>query len=399
MVQVSERQKTLRERVYTVQPAARVEKLRRRYLDTPNKAAIDISRIVTRIWKETEGEPIVTRRAKAFAATVRGVPINIYPDELFAGWLFHEPRATEVVHRGYGLADELDTLSTREYTPFVISDEDKRELREEIFPYWKTQHYSPPVPPELKEAGIVAIGGVSYLAHYTVNCEKVLRKGLLGVKRDAEERLARLNLAEPEDIKKVPFLEGVIMAMEAAAGIGERFAAKAGELADREEDATRRAELLKIAEVCDRVPAHPARTFYEALQSVWFVHMMLGWEVYFHGGASPGRVDQYLCPYYEADIREGTLTKEAAQELLDCWFMRYSQMFTLQSADAARYMSNHTSGHDITVGGLRADGSDATNELSYMFIEAITRLRPPDRSRRRPMLVLSGKVRADGFLR
>ena len=371
MVQVSEKKTSLLDRVLTIKPTPRVERLRQRYLDTKNKAVINISRIVTTVMKETEGEPLVTRRAKAFAATVRGVPINIYPDELFVGWLFHEPRATELVHRSYGLADELDTLSTREYTPFVISDEDKRELREEIFPYWKTQHYSPPVPPELKEAGIVAIGGVSYLAHYTVNCEKVLRKGLLGVKRDAEERLARLNLAEPEDIKKVPFLEGVIMAMEAAAGIGERFAAKAGELADREEDATRRAELLKIAEVCDRVPAHPARTFYEALQSVWFVHMMLGWEVYFHGGASPGRVDQYLCPYYEADIREGTLTKEAAQELLDCWFMRYSQMFTLQGADAARYMSNHTSGHDITVGGFKADGSDATNELSYMFIEAM----------------------------
>lgn len=371
MVQVLERDKSLRDRVITIKPTTRVERLRHRYLATKNKAKIDILRIVTRIWKETEGEPLVTRRAKAFAATVRGVPVNIYPDELFVGWLFHEPRATEVVPWGYGSADELDTLSTREYTPFLINEEDKRELRDEIFPYWKAQHYSPPVPPELKRAGITAIGGIPYLPHYTVNYEKVLKKGLLGVKKDAEERLARLDLTALDDIKKLLFLEGVVMALEAAAEIGGQFATRARELAAIEKNSQRKTELLKIAEVCSQVPAHPARTFYEALQSIWFVHMMLGWEVYFHGGASPGRVDQYLYPYYEADIREGILTKEAAQELLDCWFMRYSQMFTLQSADAARYMSNHTSGHDITVGGFKADGNDGTNELSYMFIEAM----------------------------
>ena len=251
MVQVSEKKTSLLDRVLTIKPTPRVERLRQRYLDTKNKAVINISRIVTTVMKETEGEPLVTRRAKAFAATVRGVPINIYPDELFVGWLFHEPRATELVHRSYGLADELDTLSTREYTPFLISEEVKRELREEIFPYWRTRHYSPPVPPELKEAGIVAIGGVPALFHYTVNCEKVLKKGLTGVKKDAQERLARLNLAEPEDTRKVPFLEGVIMALEAAAEIGTRFADRAKELAESEENIERKAELLKMAEVCD----------------------------------------------------------------------------------------------------------------------------------------------------
>ncbi|MEE8400074.1 MAG: pyruvate formate lyase family protein, partial [Desulfobacterales bacterium] len=353
------------------QPTPRVERLRQHYLDTPNKAVIDLGRIVTRVWKETEGEPLISRRAKAFAATVRGVPTNIYPDELFVGWLFHEPRATEVGHRGYGLEPELDTLSTREYTPFHISEAVRKELREEIFPYWQTQGYSVPVPPELEKEGIRSIGAVGYLAHFTVNYEKVLKKGLLGVKQDAEERIARLDLTHAEDVKKLPFLEGVITAMEGAAEIGGRFAAKARELADRQTDATRKAELLRIAENCDEVPAHPARSFYEALQSIWFVHMMLGWEVYSHGGASPGKVDRYLHPYYEADIREGRLTKASAQEMLDCWFMRYSQMFTLQGAHTARHMSNHTSGHDITIGGFNADGSDATNELSYMFIEAM----------------------------
>ncbi len=372
MVQALEREKSLLDRVLTIKPTPRVERLRRRYLDTKNKAVIDISRIVTRVSKETEGEPLVTRRAKAFAATVRGVPINIYPDELFVGWLFHEPRATEVpFQRGFGLEEELDTLGTREYTPFLISDEDKRELKEEIFPYWRTHYYSPPVPPELKKAGITAIAGNTCLFHFVVNYEKVIKKGFVGIRKDAEDRLARLDLADPEEAKKVPFLEGVAMAMEAAAELGNRFAARARELAEREEDGKRKAELLKIADVCDWVPANPARTFYEALQSVWFTHMLLGWEIFFHGGQSPGNVDQYLYPYYESAIREGRITKESAQELIDCWFMRYSQMFSLVPSEQARYMSNHTSGHDITAGGLKADGTDATNELSYMFIEAM----------------------------
>jgi formate C-acetyltransferase len=371
MVRVVESEKSLRDKVITIKPTPRVERLRQRYLDTKDKVVIDMLRIVTKVMKETEGEPIVTRRAKAFAATVRGVPINIYPDELFVGWLWHEPHGTEfAVERGFWMEEELDTLNTREISPFLISDKDKRELREEIFPYWKAHHYSPPVPPELKKAGITGIGA-STLYHHVLNYEKVLKKGLLGVKRDAEERLARLDCSDHEEIKKVPFLEGVIMALEAAAEIGERFAARARELAEIEEDATRKAELLKIADVCDRVPAKPARTFYEALQSVWFIHMLLGWDTYFHGGQSPGNVDQYLYPYYESDIKEGRITREEAQELLDCWCMRYSQMFSIMSAEGARYASNHTSVHDITVGGLKPDGTDATNELSYMFIEAV----------------------------
>ncbi|HJN51711.1 MAG: pyruvate formate lyase family protein [Pseudomonadales bacterium] len=370
-LQTPTKEENAREKVYAMAPTPRVERLRQHYLDTPNKAVIDLGRIVTQVWKETEGEPLMARRAKAFAATVRGVPINIYPDELFVGWLFHEPRASEVGHRGVGLAAELDTLSTREYTPFLISEADKRELREEIFPYWKTQGHAIPVPPELQKEGITGIGGVGFLAHYTVNYEKVLKKGLLGVKQDAEDRLARLDLTQADDVKKLPFLEGVITAMEGAAELGGRFAAKARELADSEKNAERKAELLTMAENCDQVPARPARTFYEALQSVWFVHMMLGWEVYFHGGASPGKVDRYLYPYYEADIREGRLTREFAQELLDSWFMRYSQMFSLQGANTARHMSNHTSGHDVTIGGFKADGSDGSNDLTYMCLEAM----------------------------
>ena len=378
MLQALEKDKHSREKFFTIQPTPRVERLRQRYLETKDKAVIDIGRIVTRVMKETEGEPTVTRRAKAFAATVRGVPVNIYPDELFVSWQFSEPHGSEVPIHGFGRGgrlgekqDELDILSTREHVPFLISGEDKKELREEIFPYWEAQRHSPSVPQELREAGIRAISGSRTMVHYQANFEKVVKKGLLGVKKDAEDRLARIDLADPEEIKKIPFLEGVITALEAASEIGGRFATKARELAESEKDRRRKAELLKIAEVCDQVPAHPARTFYEGLQSVWFTHMMLGWEHLFHGGIGPGKVDQYLYPLYEADIREGRLTKEEAQELLDCWCMRYSQQFPIMTSDGARWSGPHSPGHDVTIGGLKPDGTDATNALSYMFIEAM----------------------------
>ena len=361
----------LRDRVLTIPPAPRVERLRQRYLDTRNKAVTDVGRILTQVMKETEGEPLVTRRAKAFAAIVRGVPINIYPDELFVGWLWSEPRGTEISVRHLGLESELDTISTREYTPFLIADEDKKVLREEIFPYWKEHLYSPSLPPEAEKLGVRAASATPVLFHYVVNYEKVLKKGLLGIKQDAEERLGRLDLTNPEHARKVPFLEGVILALAAAAELGERFASKAKALAEKEEDGKRKTELLKIAEGCEQVPAKPARTFHEALQSVWFIHMMVGWEVGFHGGQSPGRADQHLYPFYERDISEARITKEDAQELIDCWFMRYSQMFSIMPAGQAHFMSNHTSAHHIDIGGLRADGNDASNPLSFMFIEAM----------------------------
>ncbi len=357
MVQVLEREKSLRDRVLTIKPTPRVERLRQKYLDTKDKVVIDILRTRTRVMKETEGEPTVTRQAKAFAAIVREMPINIYPDEPFVGWLFCEPRGANLSGgQALALDGELDTLSTRKITPFLISDEDKRELREEIIPYWKAHH----------DWGAT-------LPHWTAGYEKVLEKGLLGVKRDAEERLERLDLTDPEDFKKLSFLQGVIMALEAAAEIGDRFAAKARELANKEEEAGRKAELLKITEVCDWVPAHPARTFYEAIQSVWFIHILHALDNEHATGMGPGRPDQYLYPYYKRDIEEGRITKEEAQELIDCWFMRYSQYYMIWRSDAGSYGTHtpHTPGHHLDVGGLKPDGTDGANALSYMFIEAV----------------------------
>jgi len=363
--------KSLRDKVIDSRPSPRVETLRQRYLKTEFRYVIDILRIMTRVMKETNGEPAVTRRAKAFAEIVKGVPVNIYDDEPFVGWLFSEPGGEDIrVNAALMMENALDDMKQEGTGEPMFSAEVKRELKEEIIPYWKSRRSSFTIPKEVRESGLWGSSGVrsvvgeGFLAHFVVNYERVLKEGLLAIKKQAEERLDRIDYSRPDDVKKVPFLQGVVTALDAAAGIGKRYAEKTRSLSSNESDPIRKKELQEIADVCDRVPAHPARTFREALQSIWFTHMMLAWEVSHVGGTSPGRVDQYLYPYYNQDIQEGRQTKESAQELLDCWCMRFTQ-------HVYQGPSHPTPGHHIDIGGLAADGKDATNELSFMFIEAM----------------------------
>jgi pyruvate formate-lyase/glycerol dehydratase family glycyl radical enzyme len=331
------------------------------------------------------------------------------------GWIAGMPEATAACPEQRGAKFELQLEHIEK-----IDEEDRRVLREEIIPYWKgdggwrknwgTRAYQM-MPPETRyllygdadlegeKAWMVSLSdphGSPYIkvkkevetlgrgiidelmrcqhvGHCCFGYEKVLKKGFLGIKQDAEDRLARLDMTDPEELRKISFLKGVIIAMEAAARVGKKFANKAREMAEIETDLVRKAELQKIAEICDWVPAHPARTFHEALQSVWFTQIMNFWETPLVLAVSPGRADQYLYPYYESDINEGRLTKEEAQELLDCWMMRFSQ-------DASPYLSHTGAACHIDVGGLKADGNDATNELSFMFLEGMmhTRLIEPN---------------------
>ncbi|MHA2195560.1 MAG: glycyl radical protein [Promethearchaeota archaeon] len=395
MVQIIEKRETLLDRVLSVEPTQRVKSQRQAYLDRKLEYSIERDRIEVRVMKETEGEPMVTRKAKLFATIVRELPIDIYPDELIVGW--YDPIRNNCplpVKCNPVLEENLDIISSRERNPIFITEEQKQELREEIIPYWKgdgnwertrisPKHYDPVpdgFPSELWYS--IQQGMASYhIGHFLPNYEKVLKKGFLGIKKDAEERLGRIDQNNPEEVKKTPFLEGVIIAMEAAAKIGKRFAVRARELAEEEVDATRKAELLKIAEVCDWVPANPARTFYEAIQSIWFAHILHWWEARESAAISPGRIDQFLYPYFEADIREERITKGKAQELIDCFLLRPNWfLYHLNSLSGYLTANMYGIAQHIDVGGLRPNGTDATNELSYMILEGMmhTRLVEPD---------------------
>jgi|TARA_Y100000310_G_scaffold321900_1_gene380186 formate C-acetyltransferase len=328
----------------------------------------------------TEGEPIVTRRAKVFAAIVREMPIDIYPDELIVGCFSGKPRCWNVSpSEGPQLEKTLSSANPRKgatrlkgifkadhWDATTLTDDEKRELTEDLIPYWKGEgNYEQTMAGrnylDIKDRRSQHVG------HNCVDYRKVLEKGFLGIKKDAEDRLARIDLGNPEDAGKVPFLEGVILDMASAAELGNRFAVRARELAAIEVDASRKTELLGIAEVCQQVPAHPARTLHEAVQSYFFTWILLFWEQPIVSAVSPGAADQYLYPYYDSDVREGRITTDSAQELLDCYILKLNQI------------PNESLSTHLSVGGLKANGNDATNKLSHMFIEAMmhTRLMAP----------------------
>jgi len=391
---------------FDIEPTERVQRLREAFFTYKPRAEIERIRAVTRVFKETEGEPMVMRRAKALAAVIDEIPPCIYPDELIVGFQAGTPRANSIyIDQGGGWYEaELDSLATRQWDQFTISDEVRSELKEAIIPYWKGSgrylrtvdgrvaqmlkyypetnnilHADPDAYPTFG-TGIVDVDvlRVMHVGHVVVNYPKVLRKGLSGIKQDAEARIRTLDAANPDDLQKLPFLQAVVMAMDASARIGKRFADAARELLGRETDSRRKQDLHKIALVCEWVPANPARSFHEALQALWFTQILLKYEA--NGDAlSPGRIDQYLYPYYENDLREGRLTKQEAQELADCFFLKFATVVDLWPTNACRFYAGFPVTQQVNVGGLNRDGSDATNDLSYVFIEAMmhTRLHQP----------------------
>ena len=352
---------TMLDLVIANSPTARVERLRETYMSLKPSADISRARIETRVMKETDGEPMITRKAKVFAAIVREMPIDVYPDELLLGYSNVKPRCTSVspangpmleafLEKG-NVPRETDSAGYDIYDLNTLTEEEKRELKEELIPYWKGNG---------KYENALGF----HYGHNIIGYEKVLQIGFLGIKQQAEEKLARIDEADPDEMKKIPFLKGVIMAMEAVCELGSRFAAKARERAAEENDPQRQAEILRMAEIFDNIPARPANTFYEAVQTVYLTWMLALWECRYAGGESVGRADKYLFPYYDADLKEGRITKAEAQELIDCFLIKLNHAPPVAA---------------VTVGGVNTDGSDATNEMSYMIIEGMmhTRLRQP----------------------
>ncbi len=385
-IEVLHRNQDLMDSVVTIKATPRVERLRNAFLAEKYCVSIDKMRIETKIMKETEGEPMEIRRAKVFAAFVREIPISIFPDELIVGCAGDKPKCRYVNPEELeGIEAGVKVDKNFHYYHKTLSDEDYVEMKEVITPYWKgqgnwdkTKHgrnyqlipselfnimFADPTahPPRLSlvfSPTYLITGG--QIGHNALGYKKVLEKGFLGVKKDAEERLSKLDQDDPEDLKKVPFLQGVIIAMEAASEIGKRFSDKAREMAEEKNNQKRKEELLKIAEVCEWVPANPARSFQEALQSIYFARMLVMWETSDAVSHSVGRVGQLTNPYYEREIQKGSITKEETQDLIDCFLIK---------------LSHATYGNHVGVGGVKANGQDATNDLSYMLLDGMAHVR------------------------
>lgn len=369
----------------SLQVSERVEHLRRHHLALKNTASIDRLRIETRVLRETEGEPMVIRRAKVFAAACSEMPVEILPDELIIGHSGTRPLCRDVIPDDIaklikGRRLESLMVDTIEYELKDFDPADQKELVEDIAPYWQgngdwqrthTGSNIRALPDHLKELILINedsfppkqsliytpffISGGHY-GHNSISYPEVLEKGLSGIRKAAYEKLASIGQDDPSR----DFLEGVILALGAAVDVGNRYAALARKLARNEQNPSRKKELLDIADICEHVPANPARTFHEALQSIFMTQVLLNLESPNIFAQNPGRIDQYLYKYFEEDIRHLRLTPSRAQELLDCYLIKL----------------NHVNrGSHLALGGYRPDGRDATNDISYMLIESMKHVR------------------------
>lgn len=343
--------------------------------------AIEAERAVllTESYQATEGELMTTRRAKAFEHILQQIPITIRPQELIVGSATVRPRSCQVFPEfSYEwLAEEFDTVATRSADPFYISEETKNTLRR-VYAYWKGKTTSELatslIAPEAQRAmkhNVFTPGNYFYngVGHVTVQYDKVLAIGYRGIMREIEAEKAKMNVGDADYNTKTALLDGMLRSCRAVIAYAGRYASLARESAEKERDPVRRAELLQIAENCERVPAEGATTFWEACQSFWFVQMLLQIESSGHS-ISPGRFDQYMFPYYQADMAKGRITRAFAQELMDCIWVKFNDLNKCRDASSAEGFAGYSLFQNLIAGGQTADGEDATNDLSFMCIEA-----------------------------
>ena len=357
----------------------RIEKLKEELFREMPQIEADRAVLLTESYMQTEGEPIVTRRAKAFKNILDKIPVTIRPLELVVGSSTVRPRSCQVFPEFSfeWLEDEFDTLATRSADPFYISEDTKKTLHN-VYKYWKGKTTSELatslIAPEAQKAmdhNIFTPGNYFYngVGHVTVQYDKVLKIGFKGIINEVLAEKATMDFGDADYAQKTALLDGIIMCCEAVINYANRYSALAKKLAESENDSVKRTELLKIAENCSNVPANGATTFYEACQSFWFVQMLLQVESSGHS-ISPGRFDQYMYPYYKADIDKGLITREFAQELLDCIWVKLNDLNKCRDAVSAEGFAGYSLFQNLIAGGQDINGEDATNDLSFMCIDA-----------------------------
>ena len=335
--------------------------------------------LITESYKATENEPMVIRRAKAFEHILKNIPIIIRDEELIVGSTTIAPRGCQTYPEFSfeWLEPEFDTVATRSADPFYISEQTKAELRE-VHKYWKGKTtsdlataYMAPETLKAIEHNIFTPGNYFYngVGHVTVQYEKVLANGYEGIIAEVEAAMAKCNVGDGDYVRRIHFYEAVITSCKAVIGYANRYAELAKKEAAECRDAKRKAELLKIAENCSKVPAKGAANFYEACQSFWFVQQLLQIESSGHS-ISPGRFDQYMYPYYKKDLDNGTLTREFAQELMDCIWVKLNDLNKCRDAASAEGFAGYSLFQNLIAGGQNKEGIDVTNDLSFMCIQA-----------------------------
>lgn len=356
----------------------RIERLLEAFYNAKPEIEAARAELLTESYKTTENMPEVERKSKAFEHILAGIPIIIRDDELIVGSTTLQMRGCQTYPEfSYEwLEAEFETVATRLADPFNIKDETKTRLKE-ANKYWKNKTTSELATAYMDPRALRAInhnlftpGNYFYngIGHITVKYWTVLGEGLESVIARAEKGIKELCVGKEDACKRRIFYEAVIRSCKAVINYAHRYADLAEDMA-KKASGERRSELLKIAEVCRNVPEHPARSFYEACQSFWFVQQLLQVESSGHS-ISPGRFDQYMYPYYKKDLDAGVVTRESAQELLDCIWIKLNDLNKCRDAASAEGFAGYSLFQNLIVSGQDRNGRDVTNDLSSMCIEA-----------------------------
>ena len=356
------------------------------------KPRIDIERALyfTQSMQETEGQPLVLRWAKAMKHIAENMTVYVQDDQLLLGRAGCDGR--------YGiLYPELDgdfldiavkELPNRPTSPATITPEDAAIVVEQIAPFWKGKTFheklNAALPAEVHKLtyddpqGLMSRFIVNETASFRSSIqwvhdyEKILKRGFNDIRREAQEKLDALDPLSPKDnCEKKPFLEAVVIVCEAIVHWAKRHAVLAREVAAKETDPVRKAELIRMAENAERVPGEPARDFWEACQSQWFTQMFSRIEQKTGTTISNGRMDQYFFPYYEKDVEAGILTEDKAMELLECMWVGMAEFIDMYiSPTGGAFNEGYAHWEAVTVGGQTPDGRDATNDLTHLILKS-----------------------------
>lgn len=374
---------------YTKTGRSRTQKIYDSFSESKSRVDVQRAKYFTESFKETEGQPLTLRWAKALYHIAENIEVYIEPDQLIVGRVGRPGKYGLIYPEldGCFLEQFVHQAKDRAESPFEIDAEDVRIIEEEIAPYWKGKTYYEELSRSFPEDVLKVTYDPEdrYSSRYIVNessawrsalqwvhdYKKGIDEGFAAIRQQAADAIAKLNEMDPaETIDKKAFYEAVQITCDAIILWAHRHSRKAQELAEKEADPQRKAELLEIARITKKVPEYPAETFHEALQAQYFLQMFSRIEQKTGATISNGRMDQYLWPYYKKDAENGLIDKEKAKELFTCLWLGMAQYQDLYISPAGvKFNEGYAHWEAVTIGGQDENGNDATNELSYIFLE------------------------------
>jgi pyruvate formate-lyase/glycerol dehydratase family glycyl radical enzyme len=364
--------------IQEVLPTDRIRSLRQKTISANRYLSLEQAEIITRVYRENENIPVILKRAKALAHSLLDISIAIDPEELIVGNRTPEIRAG-VVFPEAGLSwliNEIDTINNRPQDPFNVKKEDISRFKNHIEPFWQGKTLEDDIyqsyGKEIKAIEkVVKINQKDHAqGHICPKVEDWLKYGPAGLLKKSNEKLVHASESQRK------FYKSVSITLDAACEFIKRYGTLAKKMAGEQIDNSKRDNLCIIADTCNRISENPPVNFRDAVQSVWFLFVILQMESN-ASSFSPGRMDQYLYPFYVNDLKSGEIIKSDILELLDALYIKFNQIVYMRNEHSAKYFAGFPIGFNVTIGGQTKNGDDATNDLSYLFLKAQDHIRLP----------------------